>query len=239
MADESIDVVPSEDSGNVPAEEVAAVTPSETTPPGDPAVTPDPVTTPVAPELFELPDGRKVDAATLSREWKENFMPEFTRKSQDLARVQTPANPVDPNINKDPTKNPDWVPQTYDEILERAEQRVFEKMEAREKAQEQARQNIENEIATQLSEVKKVDATVDENALFLHATKYGFRDLRHAHANMKDMSAVVKKAQTTTAQNIAKRNDPVSVVPGATGVKPNPSQFSSAVEYMRALRGNQ
>lgn len=35
--------------------------------------------------LFELPDGRKVDALTLSKEWKENFYPEFTRRSQALA----------------------------------------------------------------------------------------------------------------------------------------------------------
>jgi hypothetical protein len=39
-------------------------------------------------ELFELPDGRKVDAATLSKEWKENFMPEFTKRSQTLAEIE-------------------------------------------------------------------------------------------------------------------------------------------------------
>jgi hypothetical protein len=37
-------------------------------------------------ELFELPDGRKVDGKTLSKEWKENFYPEFTRKSQQLSK---------------------------------------------------------------------------------------------------------------------------------------------------------
>lgn len=39
-------------------------------------------------ELFELPDGRKVDASTLSKEWKENFYPEFTRRSQQLAEIK-------------------------------------------------------------------------------------------------------------------------------------------------------
>ena len=38
--------------------------------------------------LFELPDGRKVDASTLSKEWKENFYPEFTRRSQQLADIK-------------------------------------------------------------------------------------------------------------------------------------------------------
>jgi len=36
-------------------------------------------------ELFNLPDGRKVPAEELSKEWKENFYPEFTRRSQQLA----------------------------------------------------------------------------------------------------------------------------------------------------------
>ncbi len=35
-------------------------------------------------ELFVLPDGRKVDSQTLSREWKENFYPEFSRRSNEL-----------------------------------------------------------------------------------------------------------------------------------------------------------
>ena len=39
-------------------------------------------------EVFELPDGRKVDAKTLSKEWKENFYPEFTRRSQKLSEFQ-------------------------------------------------------------------------------------------------------------------------------------------------------
>jgi len=39
-------------------------------------------------ELFELPDGRKVTAEQLSKEWKENFYPEFTRRSQQLAELK-------------------------------------------------------------------------------------------------------------------------------------------------------
>jgi len=39
-------------------------------------------------ELFDLPDGRKVPAEELSKEWKENFYPEFTRRSQQLAEFK-------------------------------------------------------------------------------------------------------------------------------------------------------
>ena len=42
-------------------------------------------------ELFELPDGRKVDAKTLSHEWKENFYPEFSRRSNKLSEFEKAA----------------------------------------------------------------------------------------------------------------------------------------------------
>lgn len=45
-------------------------------------------TTKVDQELYDLPDGRKVDAKTLSREWKENFMPDYTKKSQRLSEYE-------------------------------------------------------------------------------------------------------------------------------------------------------
>ena len=54
---------------------------------------------------------------------------------------------------------------------------------------------------------------------------------------MKDMSDVVKKTQVTTAQNIAKRNDPVSISPGAGGHKLNPDDFRTPKDYLRALKG--
>lgn len=39
-------------------------------------------------ELYELPNGEKVDAQTLSKKWKEEFYPEFTRRSQALAEFK-------------------------------------------------------------------------------------------------------------------------------------------------------
>lgn len=234
MDPESIDVAPSADNGNIPvdapSEQPETVVPTvETTP------TEQPVETPVA-ELYELPDGRKVDAETLSKEWKENFYPDYTRKSQALAaKEKEPLPSNEPKEN--PYANPEYVPQSYEEILQVAEERALAKLDAREQERVEKQQAIENSVVTQLNEIKAVDSTLNENALFLHATKYGFRDLKLAHQNMKDMSEMVKKVQTTTATNIAKRVDPVSVSPGATGAKPDPSQFSSAVEYLRALKG--
>lgn len=233
--EESVEVVPSEDNGNVPADAPESTPSAEPTPADAPAADTVPAADPAATvELFELPDGRKVDAATLTKEWKENFLPEYTRTTQALAAKKEP-------LQTDPSKDnkyadPAYVPQTYDEIIEAATQRALQTLEGKEASRIAAQKALEDAVESQLTEIKKTDPNVNENALFLHATKYGFRDLKSAHQNMKDMSDVVKKTQTQTAQNIAKRNDPVSASPGATGAKPDPSQFGSAIEYLRSIR---
>lgn len=38
-----------------------------------------------------MPDGKEVDAQTLAKEWKENFYPEFTKRSQRLAEYERQA----------------------------------------------------------------------------------------------------------------------------------------------------
>ncbi len=208
-------------------------TPSETTPEVSPEPTP---AEPAAPEeLYELPDGRKVDGETLSKEWKENFAPEFTRRSQELAKLKEGTLP-DSKLAEKIYANPDWQPQTYAELIQVAKDEALQELEGREKAKIEQQQAVENAVVTQLTELKSLDPTLNENALFSHANKYGFRDLKLAHQNMKDMSDVIKKTQTVTAANIAKRNDPVSVSPGAIGQRPDPSQFSNAIEYLRSIK---
>lgn len=215
---------------------VAPIVPSEpVTPEATPVVEP---ATPAEPEveLFDLPDGRKVDAETLSKEWKQNFAPEFTRRSQELAELKK-GNVLPTNETKNPYADPNYVPQSYEEIIKVAEERALKTLADKQNAEVEQKQAIENEVANQLTEIKKLDPTLNENALFEHANKYDFKDLRLAHQNMKDMLDVVKKTQATTAQNIAKRNDPVSVSPGATGAKLNPDDFSNARDFLRALKG--
>lgn len=232
MEPESIAVAPSADNGNVPidapSEPAAPATPTEPTEPAKPAEP--------AVELFDLPDGRKVDASTLSKEWKENFYPDYTRKSQELASKNKPPETL-PNTEpaKNPLADPDYVPQTYEELALQIEARTLEKFEAKERAKVEQREAVENAVATQLAEIKTTDPNLNENALFQHATKYGFRDLKLAHQNMKDMSETMKKVAKTTADNITKRNDPVSISPGATGNRPDASQFSSARDFLRSL----
>jgi hypothetical protein len=228
--DDSIEAAPSEENGNVPAEVVE--TPSEPAAEATPApVEAEPTTAPE--ELYELPDGRKVDAETLSREWKENFYPEFTRKSQELAKVTAPIN----DKPASPYSDPNYVPQTYEEIIKAAEERALQTIEQREADRIAAQKEVEDAVIAQLTEVKKLEPTLNESKLFEHANKYGFRDLKLAFQNMKDMREQAKVIQQETVKNIAKRTDPVSSSPGATGVKLNPDDFGTSVEYLRALKG--
>lgn len=225
MDDETIEATPSEENGNIPLD-----TPSESVETETSAEVEE--TTEPAAELFELPDGRKVDAETLSREWKENFYPDYTRKSQALAAKETPLEiPAESKFS-----DPKYVPNTYEEILQEAEARALRTIEGREQARVEQQKAVENAVESQLTEIKKTDPTLNENALFIHANKYGFRDLKQAHQNMKDMSEVVKTVKQATAKDIAKRNDPVSVSPGATGAKSDPSQFATARDFLRSLK---
>ena len=228
--EEKMDVPPSEENGNVPLD-----TPSEEKPDDNPAEeVPAVEVEPEEKDLYELPDGRKVDAETLQSEWKENFAPEFTRRSQELAELKR--NKDLPEAPKSPYADPDYVPESYEEILKVAEQRALDAIEAKETERLTQQKASEDAVVAQLDEVKKLDPQVDENKLFLHANKYGFRDLKQAHQNMRDMSNVVKTVQKNTAVNIAKRVDPVSVAPGSpTGSRPDPSAFASAQEYLRSL----
>jgi hypothetical protein len=235
---DSIEVPPNPDNGNVP---VDAPDGNGTPPPIDgsnptPPASDGQPSTPT-PELYELPDGRKVDAGTVLNEYK-SLLGDYTKKSQIVAQNNPPA--ADPNINTkptDPAADPNWQPKTYGEIIEAAKLAMTADMEARENARIAERKAVEDAVSGQITELKATDPNLNENALFQHALKYGFRDLKAAYQNMSDMSKLVKDVKTTTANDIRKRGDPVAGNPSATGVQLNPSHFSNAVEFLRATQG--
>jgi len=237
-AEESIVVPPSEDNGNIPVDApdgngtpiIPTPNPADVTPPVQ-ATTP-----PVEPELFELPDGRKVDAATVLQEYK-NLLPDYTRKSQALAAKDRAG---DPNITTNPTDpfaDPNFVPQSYAELAEAIRASTLREIEAKEQKAVDDRKAVEDAVTTQLTGLKASDPNLNENALFQHAVKYGFRDLKAAHQNMSDMNKLVKDTKQTTAKDIQRRSDPVSASPGATGARLDPSHFATAVDFLRAQTG--
>lgn len=155
--------------------------------------------------LVELPDGRKLPPKEAEVEYR-NLYSEFTRRSQKLATFEKGTSEVN-----NPVEKKDWVPETWDEVVERSKQAIREDLDRERTAEENFRKQSEEYVSTQLTELKQSNPNLNETALFNHALKYGFQDLKQAHTNMRDMQAQIKKATDTTVQNIQKRNaEPIS-----------------------------
>lgn len=229
--------MPVSEEGNVPAEPAAPAAPSPA--PKEPAAAAEPAA-PAAtpePELIELPDGRKVDAATVAVEYK-NLLSDYTKKSQELAQLKGPTKPA-AEITKpaNPLQDPDYVPQTYQELAKVIAENIALEAKQKEEASAAEKLALETTVNEQLAAVKAIDKNVNETALFQHATKYQFRDLKLAHQNMTDMAKLAKDVKQATAKDVLKRQDPVSVTPGAAGgARPDPSHFATARDYLRSLQ---
>jgi hypothetical protein len=154
--------------------------------------------------LFELPDGRKVDSQTLYKEYAENLLPEFTRRSQELASLKKEINKE--TQQKDWQKE-DWVPNSYADLVSLARQEALEAIKAEQNQLSQQRESLSQAVRGQLDELKKSDKDLNENALLSHAAKYKFTDLSVAYSNYKEMKAVQeiakKEALTPKANPVA------------------------------------
>jgi hypothetical protein len=181
-------------------------------------------------QLYELPDGRKVDAATLASEWKSQFMPDYTRKSQELAalkRGQASQKHVvpqqeTPDYSERPWEDPTYTPTTLAEVYELADRRAAYLAEQKAAAVAAEQQRIDQTIESQLAEIKNLDPEASADLIFAHATKYGFTNLVNAYKNMTAFNVAVKHAEQKAVQNIAKRGVNGQFQPaGATGAADN------------------
>lgn len=248
---ELVDSVPAE----APAEAAPSPEPEATSPDGGNAAPEStevdtPAAEATAPEatqpeesLYELPDGRKVDAATLQREWKENFMPDYTRKSQALAEKERVQQPLNNQTDVPAWKDPNYVPQSYAEIIELGKQAAIEELTARAHAEEQARTEVVAQIDSTVAAIKTKDPGLDENALFQHANKYGFTDLNTAYENYAELRKVAMDTEQRTLKNVNTRKvDPIAG--GGTPTAPvgdaldygQSGKYSGALEYLRSLK---
>ena len=159
--------------------------------------------------LVELPDGRKLPPKEAEVEYR-NLYSEFTRKSQKLATYEKGDEGKITNT-KTTEEKADWIPQSWEEVVERSKQALKEEQDRERQAETDSRKQTEEFVTGQLDELKKENPTLNESQLFNHAIKYHFKDLKLAYSNMKDMQASIKKATEITAQNITKRNaEPIS-----------------------------
>jgi hypothetical protein len=176
------------------------------------------------PELVKMPDGRELTAAEAVREMKEHFLPEYTRATQELAKLKstlsTPAVTESESV-KHPWDDPDWVPSTTKELLDAAVARVEEQQQAKAAQEAAALANLRAEIEAQLAEIKSKDPNLNEDDLFAHANRFKFTDLRLAYDNMVEIRNQRKLAAEEAVKNRLERaQEPISGTPGAPGATP-------------------
>lgn len=203
--------------------------------------TPEPVETPapveeVVPEatpeaLYDLPDGRQVNAETLTREWKDNFLPDYTQKSQKLAEYNKVATPLNNQPEVPEWQKEGYQPKNWAEAFEIAQNLAVEKIRNESAQQEQERAQMSAVIEGQLTELKQADPKLDENLLFQHATKYGFRDLKMAHQNLRALKQTEMDTEQRVLKNLKTRGaEPISSNPSATAPV-------SGMDYSEATSG--
>lgn len=197
------------------------------------------VETPQAP-LYDLPDGRKVPGEVVKEEY-QNLLKDYTQKSQKLAAYE--------NINKPKEDVPEWkrpeyVPQTYAEVIEIAQRQAIESIKNERLEEENRMKETAKFVDSQIAELRQTDPSLDENALFQHATKYGFRDLKSAHTNFRAIKDAELAAEQRTLKNLKARGiDPVTAAsaPGTDtgGIDYNAiaGRNESALDFLRRIKG--
>ena len=232
-----VDSVPDE-----PAASADAPSPTPDTPADAPAAPADAPAAPTEPVLYDLPDGRKVDGETLAREWKENFLPDYTRKSQKIAEIEKGPQHINSGEDVPDWQKPDYVPTSYKEVIDIATKNAIAELQGAAAAEAAQTKAVTEQVDATLMELKKSDPSLNEDALFQHAVKYGFRDLKAAHANMVDMRGVIKDTEQRVLKDLKTRGtDPVAggSVPSDGTIDPNArTGFRSAQEFLSHIKGN-
>ncbi len=176
-------------------------------------------------ELYDLPDGRKVTAKALSDEYHK-LLPEFTRRSQELAKFKEIKREPEPaaKTEPEPWEQPDWQPKTWQEVFEAGKRATLKEVSPMLSEFEQAKQQRElTAQATQATEaemarIKEKDPRVNEDAVFQYANKYG-TSLTAAYQVMQDIKNLEKTVEQRVLKNLKTRDADGIGVSSATSVE--------------------
>jgi hypothetical protein len=168
--------------------------------------------------LYELPDGRKVNADALQKEWKENFLPDYTRKSQELAKIRGAIEPEQVKPAQNPWEDPNWNPQSWQEVMDATQARMEAEAKAKADAAQQQTDYIKSVTDKMEEAVKALDPNVDLNAVYAHANKFKIPDLVAAYSNLQELKNVAKTTEERVLKNLKGREaDPISTGNGEPG----------------------
>ena len=150
----------------------------------------------------------------------ENLQKDYTRKAQELAELKKIKD--EPKQEEPEWAKPDWQPKTWQEAIEAGKQAALREVAPALNEYQQTRQQrelaaqIQSQAEAEMTEIKTLDPKVDENAVFTHATKYGFANLKSAYQNLVDMRGLAKSEQQRVLKNLKTRNEDPIGVSGAT-----------------------
>jgi hypothetical protein len=188
----------------------AAATPSETEEVA--AATSEPTT--------ETEESTDTPADDFYKNQYENLQKDYTRKAQELAALKS--KPSEPKEQEPEWTKPDWQPKTWQEAIEAGKQAALREVAPALTEYQQTRQQrelsaqIQSAAEAEMTEIKTLDPKVDENAVYTHATKYGFANLKSAYQNLIDMRGLAKSEQQRVLKNLKIRNEEPVGVSGAT-----------------------
>ncbi|MBI4151612.1 hypothetical protein HY496_01465 [Candidatus Woesearchaeota archaeon] len=166
------------------------------------------------PQTYELPDGRQVSAEELAREWKENFLPDYTRKSQELSNLKkTPDGGQPPVQNQNPWTDPNYVPKTWEEIFAEVEKRLDTKTQAQREQElvaQKEKEELNKQIDASILKIKETDKTLNEDDMFRYAAEEAKKGVQYStvealYGNYKQIEQARLQGQRDALKNIQNR----------------------------------
>lgn len=198
---------------------------------------------------YELPDGTKTDAEGLSKAWRDNFMPEYTRKSQELAAIKSKQEvKTEQPVQPAPWEDPEWQPEDYKQLgtltaeqaAAMAEQRVWQRILDESERETREQQERDSYIEQETNQLKAIDPKVDVNRVMSHASKFGFASLIPAHQNMKAMDEAARIAEERVLKNMQARSSaPIGLPTGGGASASFPADVRSGIDKARYILRNQ
>lgn len=163
--------------------------------------------------LYQMPDGRELSGEQVLEEYK-NLQTDYTKKATLLAELTKPK-----EVTQDPWKDPSYSPQSWDEVLGAAEQRVLAKIKSeqevlsQQQAQETAdRQKISDEVDKSVAEIKKTDKELNEDDMFTFAAEKAKKGVQYTtvdslYEDYKMIREARKQGQQDALRNMANRQN--------------------------------
>ena len=189
----------------------------EAKPEGEPKPEAKPEGTPAEPEMVTIKEfddtGRLVESeyakgspehlAALQKGYEsyQQILPEFTKRSQELADLKTGGKPA-PEDDTPAFMKPGWIPQTYEElqeaIIEAAKHGAQEALRTID-AKSQTVQNAQDQVNTWVAGVMKVNPDFNEDDFFSYVNRHKFQirvieDLKSAYSSYAETNKPGKPA---------------------------------------------